>query len=204
MGRVIRSLGVLLLIAALFWLGVLLHEAGHIASAWLFGARLTRLNVLGLDLIPSLGWRPQPGYYGLASYKGRLTPTQTQVVRLSGSLSTLSAAVAAQAGLWLSRPRRGITRLSVLILSFFWLDILTHTLPTLGVPAYLFFGSRAISSTAEAYLAAVDLGMPGWLFQALVIGLSPGLLAATLIRWHLLARADRLTPGEMRPHTLPM
>jgi hypothetical protein len=199
MQRAIRSAGALLLIAALFWLGVLLHEAGHIVSAWIFGARLTRLNVLGLELVPRLGWRPLVGHYGLMSVRGALTPHQRDVMRLWGSLATLGAALAAQAVLWLTRPRRGAVRLCVLTLCFFWLDILTHTLPTLGIPAYLLFGTRTVTSSAEAYLAAVALGMPGWLFQALAVGVPVALLAATLIRWHLLRRADRLLTGSEKP-----
>jgi hypothetical protein len=199
MQRAIRSVGALLLIAALFWLGVLLHEAGHVVSAWIFGARLTRLNVLGLELVPRLGWHPLADHYGLMSFRGALTPHQRDVMRLWGSLATLGAALAAQAILWLTRPHRGAVRLCVLTLCFFWLDILTHTLPTLGIPAYLLFGTRTVTSSAEAYLAAVALGMPGRLFQALAVGVSVALLAATLIRWRLLRCADRLLTGSTHP-----
>lgn len=191
MRKIARSLGVLALIGGLFWLGVLLHEAGHMAAAWAFGARITHLNVLGLDLLPSLGWAPEPGYYGYMRYAGDLSPFQRDIFELAGSLATLGAAIIAQAGLWLTHPR-GTARWAVLTLCFFWLDILTHTLPTLGIPAYLFFGTRTITSSAEAYLAAVSLGMPGRLFQTLAVGLSVGLLALTVMRWTLLVRADKL------------
>ena len=195
--RAARALGSLLLIGGLFWLGALLHEAGHIVSAWAFGARLTHLNVLGFDLLPRPAWHFQPGYYGFMRYEGDLTPTQGAVVRLWGSLATLSAALAAQALLWLARPRRGVARLSVLTLCFFWLDILTHTLPTMGVPSYLFFGQHTVTSAAEAYLAAVELGMPGPLFQALMVGLALALLAATVVRWVLLRWMDARDPNEV-------
>lgn len=197
MSRVIRSLGVVILVAVLFWLGVLLHEAGHIVSALAFGAHLTGLNVLGLDLVPRLAWNPLPGYYGYTSYQGHIHAEQEEIVRLWGSLSTFSLALIAQAVLWLTRPRRGIVRLTVLTLCFFWVDMLVHTLPTLGIPSYLFFGTRTITSAAEAYLAAVALGLPGWLFQVLAVGLSLGLLLATLIRWYLLMRFDRLKTTQM-------
>lgn len=185
-------MGVLALIGGLFWLGVLLHETGHTVTAYVFRAQLTHLNVLGLDLFPSLRWAPEPGYYGYMSYEGDLTPVQHGLFDLAGSLSTLGAAVAAQLGLWLTHPRRGAARWGMLTLCFFWLDILTHTLPTLGIPAYLFFGARTITASAEAYLAAVSLGMPGWLFQALTIGVSITLLTLTVVRWKLLMQIDKL------------
>lgn len=186
--KAIRSLGALALIGAIFWAGVLLHEAGHVLSALIFGARLTRLNVLGLEFLPSLRWQPMPGYYGYMTYQGDLTPVQDSLVSLAGSLATFSTAVVAQLVLWLIKPRPGAGRLAVLALCFFWLDILTHTLPTLGIPAYLFFGSRTLTPAAEAYRSAVALGMPGPLFQVLAVGLSLALLALTLFRWHRLAR----------------
>jgi hypothetical protein len=192
MKKIRHSLSVLALIGGLFWLGVLLHEAGHIVAAWMFGAQLIQLNVLGLDLLPSLQWAPMPGYYGFMDYNGVLSSTQETIVSLSGSLATFGVAVAAQLGLWLHHPRRGMARWAVLVLCFFWLDILTHTLPTLGIPAYLFFGSRTVTSSAEAYLAAVSLGMPGWLFQTLAVGSSVALLALTVIGWKLLAQGDKL------------
>lgn len=192
MSNIKSSLGMLALIGGLFWLGVLLHEAGHIVAAWMFGAQLTRLNVLWLEIVPAIRWNPIPGFYGYMSYAGDLSPRAQDLVELVGSLSTFGVAVTAQAGLWLACPRRGIARWMMLTLCFFWLDILTHTLPTLGVPAYLLFGARTITSSAEAYLAAVSLGMPGWLFQALVIGLSIALLVLTLIRWKLLIQVDKL------------
>ncbi len=189
--RLIRNLGVLALIIVVFWLGTLLHEAGHAISAVLFGARLTYLNVLWLDLIPSLRWNPLPGYFGYMRYEGDLTPIQHGIVGLAGSLSTVFVAVAAQIILWLTRPRRGVVRLAVLTGCFFWLDVLTHTLPTLGIPAYLFFGVAETTPRAEAYLAAVALGMPGELFQALTLSLSVGLLGLTVIRWNRLSLADK-------------
>ena len=185
-------LGVFVLIGGLFWLGVLLHEAGHVAAGGVFGARLTSLNVLGLDLLPSLRWNPMPGYYGFMDYSGDLSPSARDLVDLAGSLATLGVAVAAQLSLWLTRPQRGIIRWVNLTLCFFWLDVLTHTLPTLGIPSYLFFGARTTTQSAEAYLAAGSLGMPGWLFQALAVGLSIVPLAMTIVRWKLLIQVDKL------------
>lgn len=199
MRQLSRSVGAAALIAGVFWLGTLLHEAGHAASAMLFGARLTYLNILWLDLIPSVRWNPLPGYFGYMRYEGDLTPIQQEVVGLAGSLSTLLVAVAAQMILWLTQPRKGVARLVALTGCFFWLDMLTHTLPTLGVPAYLLFGVAETTPRAEAYLAAVALGMPGLLFQAFAIGLSAGLLALTLICWRRLRRTDASEAGVTQP-----
>lgn len=191
-GRWWHGLGMLALIGGLFWLGVFWHEAGHSIAAWVFGARLTRLNVLGLDLFPSLRWAPIPGYYGYMDYAGDLSPSERAFADLAGSTATFGVAVAAQLRLWLTRPQRGIARWVNLALCFFWLDILTHTLPTLVIPAYLFVGKRTLSPSAEAYLAAVLLGMPGWLFKVLTVGGSSGLLALTAARWKSFVQIDKL------------
>lgn len=188
-----NSLKALALIAALFWLGVLLHEAGHAASALLFGARLMWVNVLGLDLIPTLAWNPLSGYFGYMRYDSVLTPLQDEIVRLCGSLTTLWIALAAQCALWLGHRPKRFVRLALLTLCFYWLDILTYTLPTLGIPAYLFFGTHIVTEKAEAYLAAVEMGMSSWLFQVITLSLSIALLALTVARWYLLIQADKPT-----------
>ncbi len=193
---ILRSLSAIGLIGILFWLGVLIHEAGHVASALWFGARLTRLNVLGLDLIPHLAPNLLSGYYGYMTYEGHLADKQHEIVRLSGSLATLGVALAAQAVLWIARPRPGVARLAVLTLCCFWLDVLVHTLPTLGIPAYLLFGVQTITPAAEAYLAAVALGMSARTFQALAVGSALALFGLTLIRWRRLRQLDSLYTNQ--------
>jgi hypothetical protein len=190
----------LALIGGLFVLGVFVHEAGHAAAALAFGGRLTGINVLGMRLLPTFGWDFQAGYYGFMSYKGDLTPAQMEIVSLCGSMATFALALAAQAVWWTGPLRRGWPRWAVLTVCFFWLDVLTHTLPTLGIPAYLFFGKHEISRAAEAYLAAVALGMPGWLFQALAVGFSAALGAITVVRWLMLERSPS-HPPDTSPHS---
>ena len=193
-----RSMGAVLLVAALFAVGVLVHEMGHVVALWAFGARLGGLYILGFKLYPRLLWRPLPGYYGYVYYEDTLPMAQQQTLLLCGSLATFAVALIAQVALWITRPCRGRVRLAFLTLCFFWLDILTHTLPTMGIPAYLFFGARTVSQAAEAYLAAVALGVSPVIFQASVVGVSLLLLVLTMIRWYRLAQADRSELVESR------
>jgi len=165
------------LAAALFALGTLWHEAGHGLAAIAF-ARVVRLNVLGVQLYPALGWDLQPGYWGCIWWQGHLTPNQRAWELLSGNLATLTVSVAALP-LYLCRPWRGLARTALLILSLFFLDALLHTLPTFGLPMYLFFGRRDTETVSEGYQAAVALGLPGWVFQATVVGYA--ILAVALI-----------------------
>jgi hypothetical protein len=165
---------------------------GHVVALWIFGGRLAGLYILGFKLYPRLLWRPLPGYYGYVSPEDTLPAVQQQIFLLCGSLATLAAALSAQIILWATRPCRGMVRLALLTICFFWLDILTHTLPTMGIPAYLFFGGYTVSQANEAYLAAVTLGMPATVFQASVVGVSLLLLVLTMFRWYRLAQIDRL------------
>ena len=173
--RVLKHLGIILI---LFALGTLWHEAGHGLAAILFGARVVRVNVLGLQLYPSLAWDFQTGYFGRIWWRGQMTPDQRAWVSLSGNLATMLVSVAALA-LYSRLRLRGAARTALLTLSFFFLDILAHTLPSFGLPVYLIFGRRSVESVSEGYLAAIALGLPGWVFQAAVVGYA--LLAVVLI-----------------------
>jgi len=78
-------------------------------------------------------------------------------------------------------------------LSLFFLDTLLHTLPTLGLPMYLFFGRRDPSSVSEGYLAAQTLGCAGPVFQGIVVAYSlvaTGIIVYRLVAW---SRHDKAT-----------
>ncbi len=176
--RVWRLLGHLGLAAALFALGTLWHEAGHGLAAIVFGARVVRLNVLGVQLYPALDWDLQPGYWGRIWWQGHLMPGQRAWELLSGNLATLTVSIVALP-LYLRCPWRGLARTALLTLSFFFLDALLHTLPTFGLPMYFLFGRRDAETVSEGYQAAVALGLPGWVFQVAVVGYA--ILAVALI-----------------------
>ena len=192
MSRVARSAAVLLLFAALFWIGTLIHEGGHMLIALLHGVRIVHLQVLGLDLIPRLAFDPLPGYFGYVRYQGTLTEHQRLVFSLWGSLATFLVALAAQAVWWIARPPRGLLRAGLLFLCFFWVDVVYHSpLPGAASPARSF----------EPYRAATGLGLSPGLYAAIVWGLSALLLILTLLRWYLLRRRDTLM--ETTPEGIP-
>lgn len=175
LGRAVGHTGI---VVGLFVLGTLVHEVGHGLTAVVFGARVVQLNVLGIQLYPSLGWDYQARYFGRIWWQGQLTSNQQAWVLLAGNLATMAVAFTALL-LYLRWRSNGLIGTILLTLSFFFLDTLTHTLPTFGLPMYLFFGRRSVESVSEGYLAAVSLGVPGRVFQAMVVGY--GLLAAALI-----------------------
>jgi hypothetical protein len=166
----------------LFVLGTLMHEAGHGLAAILFGAQVVRLNVLGIQVYPSLVWDFQPGYFGRIWWQGPLAPRRRAGVLLSGNLVTMVVSFTALLLYLRCRPR-GLAHTALLTLSLFFLDTLAHTLPTFGLPMYLLFGRRSVETVSEGYLAAVVLGVPGWVFQLAIVGYS--LLAMVLLGWRL-------------------
>lgn len=193
-GRVKQVLPHILLVGFLFVFGILLHECGHGVAAVLFGARIVRINVLGLDVWPQLRLDLQGGYWGRIWWQGTLTPVQRAWVGLSGNLATTAASVVALPLLWLpgtskkkagtDKPRPLLLRTTLVVLGLFFLDALLHTLPTLGLPMYLFFGKRDPASVSEGYLAAQALGCPGPAFQGIVVAYS--LVAAGIITYRLI------------------
>ncbi len=185
-----------LTIAALLFIGgVILHEAGHAVAAVLLGAQIVRVNVIGLDVWPAFRLNVQPGYWGRIWWQGQLAPPQRAWVSLSGNLATLAVSlVALPVFLTLSAPAHTPARegqvyrvpcgqTALAMLSLFFLDSLLHTLPTLGLPIYLFFGRRDPATGSEGYLAATALGCPGTFFQGGIVAYS--LLASGLVGYRL-------------------
>lgn len=164
--NVLRHLGI---VVGLFVLGTLGHEAGHGLMATFLGARVVRVNVLGVQLFPTLAWDFQPGCFGRIWRRGQLAPDQRAWVLLAGNLVTTMVSMLAL-WLYLWRRPRGLARTALITLSLFFLDTLSHTLPTFGLPMYLLFGRRSIEAVSEGYLAAVALGVPGWAFQVAIVG----------------------------------
>ncbi len=178
MGRVARVLGRgaahLGIVVLLFVVGILIHEGGHGVLAIAFGARVTRMEVMGLTLWPTLSLSPMDGYWGRIWWQGELSFAQQKWVAIGGNLATIlvsTVAIVAWAALERreSRPPPAWARTALAVLSLFFLDTLVHTLPAWGLPMYLFFGRRDPSTVSEAYLAAVALGCPGEVFKGAVV-----------------------------------
>ena len=171
-------MGILLIAFVVLWLGTLVHELGHVLVAEAFGARITEMNVLGLDVYPDPRVHYRPGFYGYVRFDRSLPYPQVEYMRMAGSLSTLAVALLAQAALWVAPPRRTWPRLAVTGFCFSWIDLFYHTLPVLL--------GRQSSGSAEVYNSLVALGVPGWVVGAAVVGVSVLLLILTLVRWRQL------------------
>jgi len=166
----------LLLLAACLWLGTLWHEAvGHGLVGLICGGRIADLHVLGLDMYPVLRWVGWQGQYGHCGVVGVRSPRREAVESLGGSVSTYLVAVGAHV-LLLARRWGAVGRLILAYLGIWWIDMLTYTLPTWGVRRSILWGGFY----SEPYRAAVELGVPGLIFQGFVVSTS-ALMAAALV-----------------------
>ena len=105
--------------------------------------------------------------------EGIETATGDQLMRLGGSMSTWIVSVVAVTLLWLRRWRPW-SRAVLLLLGIWWIDLFTYTLPVWGLRRSVLWGGQY----AEPFEAAVALGVPGWLFQAFVVGSCIALVVA--------------------------
>ena len=72
--------------------------------------------------------------------------------------------VAAVLLLWIRRWH-GWKRTLLICCTFWWYDLMTYTLPSWGLKRHVVIGVRY----SEPYKAAVNLGIPGPVFQAAVV-----------------------------------
>jgi hypothetical protein len=171
--------------------GTLWHELiGHGLVGIAAGGHLGSITVLGVDLWPPIQWSGLNGYgaceIDVPTRNGEL------LMQLGGSMSTLLASMAALLLLHLRRWRSAWARAALLAVGVWWIDILTYTLPTWGLRRSIFWGGRY----AEPYEAAVALGIPGPLFQAVVI---LGSLVLAGLWLSALLRRDDLQAQPRRP-----
>lgn len=182
-----------LLFIALALGALFLHECGHMVVALWFHARITAFNALGIQWFPALAWRPELGYLGWVSWAGSLKPAQIQIVLLAGSITTLITAMTAAVALNLVRAGKW-ARLCLMVLSFYWIDVILHLAPVFGVRLPFFTNNpRAQRSVAEAYFAATELGMPSNLYLAAVIAAA----AFCFVLWIASWRKPRRDPSRL-------
>ena len=187
--RLMQVLGGLLLVGVSFVVGTVWHEVvGHGLTAVACGGWIERVEILGVQVYPDVRWLGGIECYGQCETHGIESPTREHLVALAGSVSTWLAAVATVVLLWV---RRWNTKAGIVLaaLSLWWIDLLTYTLPSWGLPRSVLWGQ---SHYSEPYEAAVALGMAGWAFQALAILTSALLATATVAR---LIRCRRRTPA---------
>jgi TRAP-type C4-dicarboxylate transport system permease small subunit len=158
--------------------GTAWHElVGHGLTCVALGGRITYVEILGVELWPSLTCSGWPDAYGHCGVDGLPTPRCEQVVNLAGSVSTWLVSVIAITALWARRWRR-LARLIFVCLGTWWIDLLTYTLPSWGFRRSILWGPVY----SEPYQAATGLGIPGWIFQAVVVACSALLASALILR----------------------
>ena len=157
--------------------GVAWHEiVGHGLAGVLCGGRVDRVQFWGLQFVPTLAWTGLGEGLGAADVSGLKNTAAEQITQLAGSVSTALAAAVALLLLRITRPR-GVSRLALICVGLWSLDLLTFTLPSLGWRRYIWFGT----TYSEPYDAAMALGIPGPLFQLLAVGGSLLVLAGFFV-----------------------
>jgi hypothetical protein len=157
------------------------HEVmGHGLVGVLCGGRVTKFQLLGWQFLPEFKWTGTAEGLGVCDHIGIQSKTCMHLTELAGSMNTFLVAAAAAWILWRFRPC-GVKLTALVCLSIWSLDLLTFTLPSFGVRRYIWSGTRY----SEPYHAAVALGIPGPLFQVLVL---TGFLAVGVLVGLALAR----------------
>ncbi|HKQ47330.1 MAG TPA: hypothetical protein VJZ71_04585 [Phycisphaerae bacterium] len=166
-------------------LGVLCHELiGHGLMGVLFGGRITQVEILAFRVWPEIQFLGWSGRYGACEVVGITSPVGEALMSLAGAMSTFCVAVIATILLWTrpGAPGGRIARPILITLGLWWIDLLTYTLPSWGLPRSILWGQQTYS---EPYEAAKSLGIPGPAFQAFVM------IACTILLFALIARVRR-------------
>lgn len=198
--RAIRAIAKYLLLSVLLWpLGVFCHEfVGHGLVGVACGGQIERIEILTIQIWPTLEAKQWEGQYGTCIVVAIPTSQGDAIVRLGGALSTFCVAIVAT-GLLVSRNWGRFWKPMLITLSFWWLDLLTYTLPSWGLPRSIFWGQSWYS---EPYDAAVALGMPGRLFQALAIAGCVSILAIVVL--HLYFDSKRIVDIQANQARAPV
>jgi hypothetical protein len=161
----------------MFGLGTVLHELGHAVAIELGGGDVVEIRVLWFRVFPELGFVPSIESYGRVSWVGPVSRSAIAWVDVAGGGSTWLASLVALAT-WSRARATGLPRTAHLAVALFFADVVCHSLPWIGVPMYVLFGSTD-PHKSEVVAGAVQLGLP----EPLVVGVvlvQPVLAAAVL------------------------
>ena len=180
MKYVVRLTLLLCLVLGALVAGTFVHEViGHGLAAVSLGGHITQVTILGLQVYPSIefvDWPILSGYGGI-NHQGADTGPQVHLIDIAGSLSTWLVAVLANVVLWTRRRWHGWPKVVMILLSLYWIDLFTYTLPTWGLKRSILWGPVY----SEPYEAAVGLGINGNAFRAFVLLTCGAMLLSLLL-----------------------
>ena len=178
------------LVAAIviFVCGTLLHEGGHALVALLSGGGVEEVVVLGVRIYPEFSLYGEFRSYGHVQYAEALDPIPQAWSRVAGSGATALVALLAFL-LWHRSSRTGFLRTAQLACMTLVFDAFCHSLPWVGIPMYVVFGSFTGKDPriSELVAGSIELGVPESLILSLVFALPIivfALSARTLWRQH--------------------
>lgn len=163
MRRIVKLIGILLLVALLAVVGLAAHEGGHGLAAVALGGLVERFTVMpGIQVYPSLEPYPWDGNIGSTYYRvPGLTPRKEGFISLMGSGTTALIAATAAVLLAYARPR-GFGRAMLLTIATTWpFDIVAYSVfPSIGLRHLVFIGGYS----TEPLDGALALGIPAAVF----------------------------------------
>lgn len=171
LGRIFAHIAVVIVVLSL---AIPWHEtAGHALTGVACGGTITEFRLFGFQFVPEVRWVGLAGGRGHCEVEGIGSEWCGHLTNFSGSTSSFAVALAAAFLLWRYQPG-GLKRTALLSASFWAVDLLTAMLPSFGIRRYIWTGM----SYSEPYQAAVGLGVPGPLFQAVALA---GVVAVLLL-----------------------
>ncbi|MFN0204939.1 MAG: hypothetical protein ACKVS6_01340 [Planctomycetota bacterium] len=138
--------------------------------------------MLGLQVWPEIHYKWSADYLGYVNWSNITNETHRHWMSLAGSASTFIVSILTLT-LFYIKSWSGWRRDALFWLSLWWFDLLTYTLPVLGVRKYIIFGSYR----TEPHDAAVALGVPSLVFIIFVFVSCPILLFLLLRRMRTLS-----------------
>lgn len=166
------------LFCSLTFAGVIVHEIGHAVSAEWVGGEFVALYITpGVELFPDFGAAfPHEWQEWVAITAFNPGPAWRAYdfgfVGLMGCGFTMTVALIANVLLWWLRPKFWLVRDTLVIVSFYFLDMLTYTIiPSLGFRHWVVIGG----STAEPLVGARQMDIPDLMYFTLLFATCAGL-----------------------------
>jgi hypothetical protein len=139
--------------------GLIVHEGGHGAAAWMLGGGVTRVVLFpGIQILPTISEVPWNGVFGSISYSlpaGGFSNWDIGFIRLMGAGTT--ALLALIASMLILILKNGFPKNLLLIVAGLWpLDLLSYSIfPHFGLRHWVLFGGLQ----SEPYEGAMGMGI---------------------------------------------
>lgn len=152
--------------------GTFLHEGGHALVTLLSGGEVTEVVILGIRVFPEVSLYGEFRSFGHVRNAAALDPIPQAWSGVAGSGTTALVGLLAFL-LWNRSSRTGVVRTAQLACMALVFDAFCHSLPWIGIPMYVVFGSFTGKDPRMSELVAgsIELGVPEGLIYSFVFAL---------------------------------